>query len=106
MKSIVPRCDVKQQAEVNIKDIVDKLRKEHKEVSTKGRYEVVNYSRGLKDDIFNLVDLQNSEDTDESVQYAYDLYTAAKQDFDVSTVDNFIRLVFYKITNIQQFLIF
>ncbi|KAG6454011.1 probable RNA polymerase II nuclear localization protein SLC7A6OS [Manduca sexta] len=97
IKQLVPQNDVKVQTVPNVKDIVEKLRKEHKEVATKSRYEIVNCKRGLKDvedgeDVYNLVDLQKSDDTDDGIQYAYDVYTAIKQDFDISKVDNFVSI--------------
>lgn len=76
------------------------MRKERKETSLENRYEFVNCSRGLNtddesnDDIFNLVDLrQKSTSEEDDVKYAYDLYTAAKQDFDITMIDHLVRFV-------------
>lgn len=97
VKNVVPKTDFKLKSTNNVNDIIDKMRKERKEASTENRYEIVNCSRGLKDesekenDAFDLVDLQRKDDEEQNVQYAYDLYTAAKQDFDVSMLDNLVR---------------
>ncbi|KAJ0181586.1 hypothetical protein K1T71_002308 [Dendrolimus kikuchii] len=92
----------------NVDDIIKKLRKEHKEASNKQRYEVINCSRGLKEtnnedseDIFDLVDLQKSDETEKGVQFTYDLYMSIKQDFDVSMLDNLV-----SIENLESELIF
>ena len=89
---------MKQQSLPNVDTIIEKLRKERKEVASKSRYEIVNCSRGLKDaendgdneDVLNLIDLQKTEDKGGDVQYAYDLYTSLKQEFDINMIDNFV----------------
>ncbi|XP_035446630.2 probable RNA polymerase II nuclear localization protein SLC7A6OS [Spodoptera frugiperda] len=98
VKNLLPKTDIKQQTLPNVDTIIEKLRKERKEVTTKSRYEIVNCSRGLKDedndgentDVLNLIDLQKTDDKDGNVQYAYDLYTSLKQEFDISMIDNFV----------------
>lgn len=99
VKQISRNDERKLKASPNVEDIIDKLRKEHQDVSTRQRYEVVNCSRGLKEsndedseDIFNLVDLQKTNEIEKDVQYAYDLYMSVKQDFDVSMLDNLISI--------------
>ncbi|XP_061708192.1 probable RNA polymerase II nuclear localization protein SLC7A6OS [Cydia pomonella] len=97
VKDIVPKTDVKLKSTHNVSDIIDKLRKERKVVSSENRYEVVNCHRGLKQasDKFDLVDLAR-KDQNEDEQYAYDLYTAAKQDFDISMLDNLVSIEHYE----------
>nr|XP_021195125.2 probable RNA polymerase II nuclear localization protein SLC7A6OS [Helicoverpa armigera] len=98
VKNLLPKIDIKQQTVPNVDSIIDKLRKERKEVATKSRYEIVNCSRGLKDsetdadgeDILNLIDLQKTEDKDDNLMYAYDVYTSVKQEFDISMIDNLV----------------
>lgn len=98
VKNLLPNIDIKQQTVPNVDSIIDKLRKERKEVATKSRYEIVNCSRGLKDsetdadgeDILNLIDLQKTEDKDDNLMYAYDVYTSVKQEFDISMIDNLV----------------
>lgn len=98
VKNLLPKIDIKQQTIPNVDSIIDKLRKERKEVATKSRYEIVNCSRGLKDsetdadgeDILNLIDLQKTEDKDDNLMYAYDVYTSVKQEFDISMIDNLV----------------
>ncbi|XP_021195125.3 probable RNA polymerase II nuclear localization protein SLC7A6OS [Helicoverpa armigera] len=98
VKNLLPKIDIKQQTLPNVDNIIDKLRKERKEVATKSRYEIVNCSRGLKDsetdadgeDILNLIDLQKTEDKDDNLMYAYDVYTSVKQEFDISMIDNLV----------------
>ncbi|XP_049871763.1 probable RNA polymerase II nuclear localization protein SLC7A6OS [Pectinophora gossypiella] len=88
----------------NVDDIIQKIRKERKETSTENRYEVVNCSRGLKEnndkdsnDIFDLVDLRQKSEVEEAdVQYAYDLYTTAMKDFDISMIDNLVSIENYE----------
>lgn len=92
----MPKTEFKLKSSHNVNDIIQKIRKERKEASTENRYEIVNCSRGLKDtehndNVFDLVDLKKAEDEEANVQYAYDLYTSAKQDFDVSMLDNLVR---------------
>ncbi|KAL0894438.1 hypothetical protein ABMA27_013040 [Loxostege sticticalis] len=103
VKNVVPKTDFKLKSTNNVNDIIDKMRKERKEASTENRYEIVNCSRGLKDesekendDAFDLVDLQRKDDEEQNVQYAYDLYTAAKQDFHVSMLDNLVSIENYE----------
>ncbi|KAJ8729693.1 hypothetical protein PYW08_001274 [Mythimna loreyi] len=98
VENLLPKTDLKQQSLPNVDTIIEKLRKERKDVASKSRYEIVNCSRGLKDeendegneDVLNLIDLQKTDDKDGSVQYAYDLYTSLKQEFDISMIDNFV----------------
>ncbi|XP_047987593.1 probable RNA polymerase II nuclear localization protein SLC7A6OS [Leguminivora glycinivorella] len=97
VKDIVPKTDAKLKSTHNVTDIIDKLRKERKVASSGNRYEVVNCHRGLKEasDEFDLVDLER-KDQKEDEQYAYDLYTAAKQDFDISMLDNLVSIEHYE----------
>ncbi|KPJ13228.1 putative RNA polymerase II nuclear localization protein SLC7A6OS [Papilio machaon] len=68
VKDLVPKEDLKQKSISNVTDIIQKMRKERKDVSTENRYEVVNCRRGLKEDsgstedLFDLVDLARAED--------------------------------------------
>lgn len=85
-----------------IEDIVKKLRNERKEAVAECRYEIVNCSRGLKDqntdqeDAYDLVDLETKTLSEsQAAQYTYDLYTAARQNFDVFDEDNLVWLVNY-----------
>ncbi|GBP77506.1 hypothetical protein EVAR_98959_1 [Eumeta japonica] len=77
------------------------MRKERKEISAENRYEVVNLSRSVNEfknntDInYDLVDLQK-KNQEENTQYAYDLYIAAKQDFDVSMLDDIVSIENYE----------
>ncbi|CAH2065934.1 unnamed protein product, partial [Iphiclides podalirius] len=102
VKSIVPKDDVKQKSISNVADIIKKIRKERKDVSVENRYEVVNCSRGLKEnesdneDLFDLVDLAKANDKEKDVGYIYDLYTPAKPDFDVSMLDNLVSIENYE----------
>ncbi|XP_068621453.1 probable RNA polymerase II nuclear localization protein SLC7A6OS [Battus philenor] len=102
VKTVVPKDDPKLKSISNVTDIIQKIRKERKDVSTENRYEVVNYSRGLKDnidnddDMFNLVDLAKANDKEKDVGYTYDLYTSAKPDFDVSMLDNLVSIENYE----------
>ncbi|XP_063529972.1 probable RNA polymerase II nuclear localization protein SLC7A6OS [Cydia strobilella] len=97
VKDIVPKTDVKLKSTHNVSEIIDKLRKERKAVSSENRYEVVNCHRGLKEasDEFDLVDLERKGQKEDE-QYAYDLYTAAKQDFDISMLDNLVSIEHYE----------
>ncbi|CAB3231477.1 unnamed protein product [Arctia plantaginis] len=97
VKELLPKTDIKLQTIPNVDSIIKKIRKERKDVSTESRYEIVNCYRGIKDedddesdDILNLIDLQKTRDKDGDVQYAYDVYTSWKQDFDISMIDNFV----------------
>lgn len=91
VKSIVPD-KIKLKNSTSVNDIIQKIRKERKDFATESRYEIVNCRRGLKDiqDDFDLVDLQK-KDEKENEKYIYDLYTAAKEDFDISMLDNLVR---------------
>ncbi|XP_023941011.1 probable RNA polymerase II nuclear localization protein SLC7A6OS [Bicyclus anynana] len=81
----------------NVNDIIQKIRKERKQFSTENRYEIVNCSRGLKDESdFDLVDLQKKEDETKDVEYIYDLYTPAKEDFDISMLDHLVSIENYE----------
>lgn len=117
MKSIYSTSEKKLKTPRNVDDIIQKIRQERKEVSSESRYEVVNCSRGLKEDEadkghYDLVDLQPRESTEEEqCQYAYDLYTSAKKDFDISMLEDLVWLVFsclsildYKLANLVFFL--
>lgn len=49
-----------------------------------------------KNDNYDIVDLQKKdlqkkEEEQENEQYTYDLYTPAKEDFDISMLDNLVR---------------
>ncbi|XP_053607681.1 probable RNA polymerase II nuclear localization protein SLC7A6OS [Plodia interpunctella] len=100
VQNIVPRSKAKLKPSHSISDIIEKIRQEKKDISTQSRYEVVNCNRGLQDsdakEQYDLVDLQKNEDVEGEVQYAYDLYTAAKQDFDVSMLDNLVSIENYE----------
>ncbi|XP_028173875.1 probable RNA polymerase II nuclear localization protein SLC7A6OS [Ostrinia nubilalis] len=103
VKQVVPKSELKLKSSHNVNDIIEKIRKDRKEASTENRYEVVNCSRGLKDDsnketedLFDLVDLERKDEVQMGVQYAYDLYKAAKQDFDVSMLDNLVSIENYE----------
>ncbi|KAI8427452.1 hypothetical protein MSG28_001988 [Choristoneura fumiferana] len=90
--------DIKLKSTPNVNDIIDKIRKERKKATVESRYEVVNCHRGLTDtdaDQFDLVDLAQRDQKDNE-QYAYDLYTAAKQDFDISMLDNLVSIENYE----------
>ncbi|XP_028027775.1 probable RNA polymerase II nuclear localization protein SLC7A6OS [Bombyx mandarina] len=91
IKDLVSPADSKLQPRHNVKDIVEKLRKDQKASSSKSRYEIVNCNRSIEKDTdnFNLVDLQKTDDVDDGIEYAYDLYTIPKQDFDLSVIDSF-----------------
>ncbi|XP_011556176.3 probable RNA polymerase II nuclear localization protein SLC7A6OS [Plutella xylostella] len=107
VKSIYSTSEKKLKTPRNVDDIIQKIRQERKEVSSESRYEVVNCSRGLKEDEadkghYDLVDLQPRESTEEEqCQYAYDLYTAAKKDFDISMLEDLVY-----ISNVETELIF
>lgn len=99
MKSVIPKTELKMKPEHKVEDIVQKLRADRKEVATESRYEIVNLSRGLTDkdnelqDAFDLVDLEaiaKAVEKDDS-KYIFDVYMAAKQDFDVFEEDNLVR---------------
>lgn len=97
VKELLPKTDIKLQTIPNVDSIIQKIRNERKELATESRYEIVNCFRGIKDedneqsdDVLNLIDLQKTKDTDGDVQYAYDVYTSWKQDFDISMIDNFV----------------
>lgn len=100
VKDISQKNDKNLKAVSNVEDIIKRLRKEHQETSNRHRYEVINCSRGLKDtnekseDIFDLIDLQKSEELEKDDQYTYDFYIPLKQNFDVSMLDNVVRFVF------------
>lgn len=42
VKNLLPKTDIKQQTLPNVDTIIEKLRKERKEVTTKSRYEIFN----------------------------------------------------------------
>lgn len=97
VKNLLPKTDIKLQTVPNVENIIEKMRKEQKEVTTKSRYEIVNCCRGLKDmnseendDVLNLIDMVKTNDTNDDMKYAYDLYTSWKQDFDISMIDNLV----------------
>lgn len=97
MKSLVPKIGVKLKSATNVNDIIQKIRQEKKESASDNRYEIVNCSRGIKennntedDDLFDLVDLQLTNGGSGDVKYTYDLYTPAKEDFDISMLDNLV----------------
>ncbi|XP_026328816.1 probable RNA polymerase II nuclear localization protein SLC7A6OS [Hyposmocoma kahamanoa] len=101
VKDIVPKYNIKTTNNAN--DIIEKMRKERKETSMENRYEFVNCSRGLNsndestEDTFNLVDFrQKTVSEEDNVKYAYDLYTAAKQDFDISMIDHLVSIENYE----------
>ncbi|XP_013200481.1 probable RNA polymerase II nuclear localization protein SLC7A6OS [Amyelois transitella] len=98
VQDIVPKSKTKLKRSHSISDIIEKIRQEKKDSSSQSRYEVVNCNRGLKDaeKQYDLVDLQKNEDIEGDVQYAYDLYTAAKPDFDVSMLDNLVSIENYE----------
>ncbi|XP_045458582.1 probable RNA polymerase II nuclear localization protein SLC7A6OS [Melitaea cinxia] len=90
----------------NVNDIISKMRKERKDFATESRYKVVNCSRGVKivtekNDNYDIVDLQmtdlqKKEEEQENEQYIYDLYTSAKEDFDISMLDNLVSIENYE----------
>lgn len=100
MKRIAPNFG-KLKTLTNVSDIINKIRKERKDFATESRYRVVNCSRGVKivtekNDNYDIVDLQKKdlqkkEEEQENEQYTYDLYTPAKEDFDISMLDNLVR---------------
>ncbi|XP_047544852.1 probable RNA polymerase II nuclear localization protein SLC7A6OS [Vanessa atalanta] len=98
VKNIVPN-NITFKTSSNVSDIIKKIRKERKDVAAENRYEVVNCSRGLKDetddDNYDLVDLQK-KDVQENEKYMYDLYTPAKEDFDISMLDNLVSIEDYE----------
>ncbi|CAH0726310.1 unnamed protein product, partial [Brenthis ino] len=96
VKSIVPD-KIKLKTSTNVNDIIQKIRKERKDFATESRYEIVNCRRGIKDveDDFDLVDLQK-KDEKVNEKYIYDLYTAAKEDFDISMLDNLVSIENYE----------
>ncbi|CAG5048323.1 unnamed protein product [Parnassius apollo] len=103
VKNVVPKEELKHKSIPNVTDIIQKIRKERKDVSTENRYEVIKCCRGLKEDssdgnedIFDLVDLAKSSDKEKDVGYAYDVYTSAKPDFDVSMLDNLVSIENYE----------
>ncbi|XP_045534656.1 probable RNA polymerase II nuclear localization protein SLC7A6OS [Papilio machaon] len=102
VKDLVPKEDLKQKSISNVTDIIQKMRKERKDVSTENRYEVVNCRRGLKEDtgstedLFDLVDLARAGEKEKDTGYIYDLYTSAKPDFDVSMLDNLVSIENYE----------
>ncbi|XP_013147095.1 PREDICTED: probable RNA polymerase II nuclear localization protein SLC7A6OS isoform X2 [Papilio polytes] len=101
VKDLVPKEDIKQKPISNVADIIQKIRKERKDVSTENRYEVVNCHRGLKEDVsgedlFHLVDLARAGEKEKEVGFTYDLYTSAKPDFDVSMLDNLVSIENYE----------
>ncbi|CAK1549609.1 unnamed protein product [Leptosia nina] len=92
---IVPK-DIKLKPKTDVDDIIKKIRQERKEVSSENRYEVVNCCRGLKDDAVNLIDLKQLGEESDNVKYTYDLYTAIKEDFDISMLDNLVSIENYE----------
>ncbi|KAM3959171.1 female sterile (2) ltoPP43 [Aphomia sociella] len=102
VKDITPKSDVKLKPTHDVSEIIDKIRKERKNASSQSRYEVVNCSRGLKEcdiasnELYHLVDLEKANAKENNIKYAYDLYTAAKQDFDVSMLDNIVSIEDYE----------
>ncbi|XP_039764596.1 probable RNA polymerase II nuclear localization protein SLC7A6OS [Pararge aegeria] len=96
VKIIAPNNTTLKQV-TNVNDIIQKIRKERKQYSTESRYEIVNCSRGLREETdFDLVDLQKKEDEIKDVEYIYDLYTPAKEDFDISMLDNLVSIENYE----------
>ncbi|XP_045764206.1 probable RNA polymerase II nuclear localization protein SLC7A6OS [Maniola jurtina] len=97
VKNIAPLANITPKQVTNVNDIIQKMRKQRKEFSTESRYEIVNLSRGLKEESdFDLVDLQKKEDEKTDVEYIYDLYTPAKEDFDISMLDNLVSIENYE----------
>ncbi|CAH0603482.1 unnamed protein product [Chrysodeixis includens] len=93
VKDILPKTDIKHQR-INAADIIKKMRKERKDITTENRYRLLNCSRGVKDsnedsNVYNLIDFQKTDENEDDVTYAYDLYTSYK-DFDISMVDNIV----------------
>lgn len=95
---MVPKQNIKSKNE-NVNELISKIRKEQKDRSNEQRYEIVQTRRGLNnfdshknDDEYNFVDLEKKEEAiNEVSKYAYDLYVAAKQDFDISMLNNLVR---------------
>ncbi|XP_059061828.1 probable RNA polymerase II nuclear localization protein SLC7A6OS [Achroia grisella] len=103
VKDITPKSEVKLKPTHDVNEIIDKIRRERKDVSSQSRYEVVNCSRGLRendnddsDQLYHLVDLEKADTKENNVKYAYDLYIAAKQDFDVTMLDNIVSIEDYE----------
>lgn len=98
VKNIVPN-NIKLKHSTDVSDIIQNIRKERKNFATENRYEIVNCSRGLKGDSvqddFDLVDLQR-KDEKPNERYIYDLYTSAKEDFDISMLDNLVSIENYE----------
>ncbi|XP_072936470.1 uncharacterized protein fs(2)ltoPP43 [Epargyreus clarus] len=103
VKTVVPKIGVKLKSATNVNDIIQKIRQEKKESASDNRYEIVHCSRGIKEDsntedndLFDLVDLQLANVWSGDVKYTYDLYTPAKEDFDISMLDNLVSIENYE----------
>lgn len=92
----MPKIEIKLKPKTDVNEIIKKIRHERKEISSENRYEVVKCSRGLKEDAINLVDLHQPNLHCDDVKYTYDLYIPLKADFDISMLDNLVRLVVFQ----------
>ncbi|XP_041978009.1 probable RNA polymerase II nuclear localization protein SLC7A6OS [Aricia agestis] len=101
LKDIVPST-IKKPGTSNVTEIISKIRKEKRQKSAENRYKIVTCSRGLKEEnadaenIFDLVDLERKYDDDVDEKYIYDLYTSAKEDFDISMLDDLVCIENYE----------
>ncbi|XP_061377162.1 probable RNA polymerase II nuclear localization protein SLC7A6OS [Danaus plexippus] len=97
VKNIVPQS-IPLKRSTSVSNIIQKIRKERKDVANESRYEIVNCSRGLaqcNSDNYDLVDLEK-KDGKEDAQYTYDLYTPVKEDFDIAMLDNLVSIEDYR----------
>ncbi|XP_045511731.1 probable RNA polymerase II nuclear localization protein SLC7A6OS [Colias croceus] len=97
LKTIVPKTEIKLKPKTDVDDIIKKIRQERKETASENRYAIVNFNRGVKDeDDINLVDLEATGHDGDDVKFTYDLYTAIKEDFDISMLDNLVSIENYE----------
>lgn len=77
-------------------EILEKVRQKHKSKISENRLEIINCNRGLQadDSFYDLLDVESKVKTPDSddVMYAYDIYLAQTKDFDVSMLDNIVRI--------------
>lgn len=91
VKNLVPKENPKLRTEINVKDIVEKLRKERKDASDANRYKIVKRSRGLEnaDENFDFIDLELKEEQEGiDAKYAYDFYVSQENCDFLSTVED------------------
>ncbi|XP_038210123.1 probable RNA polymerase II nuclear localization protein SLC7A6OS [Zerene cesonia] len=97
LKTIVPKTEIKLKPKTDVDDIIKKIRQERKDTATENRYAIVNFNRGVKDDDdINLVDLEATGLDGDGAKFTYDLYTAIKEDFDISMLDNLVSIENYE----------